>query len=296
MTAEPLGFVEVAAPAKLNLALHVGPRRADGFHEIASLMVPVTLADHLRAERLAGGGLEVRCEVAPGELNLAAKAIRLLEERLERIFDVRLTITKRTPHAAGLGGGSSDAAAALLAVDRLFGLELEPRVLYEVASAVGSDVAFFLWPGPQFATGRGQVLKEVALPALHLVIVAPSLPLSARCVYEWRDEDAEVALRDWVPVVRGLSGRVAAAQSAADVAALVHNDLEGSVIARHPEVGELRDRLLAAGALAAAMSGSGAAVFGVFDDEETAVRARAGLTSARSWYVTDVQPEPPAFG
>ncbi len=286
--------VEAAAPAKLNLALRVGPLRSDGFHDIASLMVPVTLADHIIVEHTPGSGLDVVCDVAPGEGNLAAKAIRELESRLGRTFEAKVTVEKRTPYQAGLGGGSSDAAATLLAVDRLFGLQLSAEMLYEVASAIGSDVAFFLWPGPQLATGRGQILKEVVLSGLHLVVAVPAgVRLSTPLVYGWRDEDTEVTLREWGPAVRGLSGRVAAARTVRDVAALVCNDLEESVIARRPEVGELRDRLLAAGALAAAMTGSGAAVFGLFPGEAAAVKARAALAPTRAWYVTDLQPEAP---
>ena len=116
--------VEVAAPAKLNLALLVGPVRPDGFHEIASLMLPVTLADHVTVERTPGAGLDVVCDVAPGADNLAAKLVRELEERLDRSFEVRVTIDKRVPPGGGLGGGSSDAAATLLALERLFSLDL----------------------------------------------------------------------------------------------------------------------------------------------------------------------------
>ena len=119
--------VEIGAPAKLNLALLVGPVRPDGFHEIASLMLPITLADRVVVERTPGAGLDVVCDVAPGADNLAAKLIRELGERLDRSFEVRVTIEKRVPPGGGLGGGSSDAAAALLAVERLFSLELSPE-------------------------------------------------------------------------------------------------------------------------------------------------------------------------
>jgi 4-diphosphocytidyl-2-C-methyl-D-erythritol kinase len=282
--------VEVAAPAKLNLALLAGPRRPDGFHEIASLMVPVTLADRVTAERTPGAGLDVVCEVAPGEANLAARVIRELETRLERTFEVRVTIAKQVPHGGGLGGGSSDAAATLLALERLFALELSMRLRYEVAAAVGSDVPFFLWPGPQLAMGRGQVLKPVELPGMHLVIAVPELGLSTSTVYCWRDEDVDVQLKDFASRARLLSSRAQAAASAADVAALVHNDLEASVVARQPAVGELLARLRDAGALAAAMTGSGAAVFGLFAEEDAASRARAALAPTRAWYVTDLQP------
>ena len=179
--------VEVAAPAKINLALLVGPVRSDGFHEIFSPMLPVTLADLVTARPApAGAGLAVECAVAPGEDNLAARAVRELERRLERTFDVRLSVVKRVPVAAGLGGGSSDAAAALTAVDRLFDLDLPTRLLYEVAAAVGSDVPFFLWPGPQLSMGRGTVLKEIELPEpLHVVIALPGLALATADVYRW---------------------------------------------------------------------------------------------------------------
>ncbi len=285
--------LEVAAPAKLNLALLVGPVRPDGFHEIASLMLPVTLADHVTVERTPGAGLDVVCDVAPGADNLAAKVVRELEARLDRSFEVRVTIDKRVPPGGGLGGGSSDAAATLLALERLFSLDLSLRVRYEVAGAVGSDVPFFLWPGPQLAMGRGQVLKPVELPALHLVVAIPDLGLSTAAVYRWRDEDAEVSIKEFVPKVRRLSGAVQSAATVAEVAALVVNDLEASVTARRPQVGELIARLRGAGALAAAMTGSGAAVFGVFAGEAAALAAREAVAPARAWYVTDLQPAAP---
>ena len=283
-------MVEVAAPAKLNLALLVGPVRPDGYHEIASLMLPVTLADRVVVERTPGKGLDVVCEVAPGEKNLAAKLVRELEGRLERALEVRVTITKHVPHGGGLGGGSSDAAATLQALERLFDLDLSMKVRHEVAVAVGSDVPFFLWPGPQLAMGRGQVLKDVVLPELNAVIVMPELGLSTAAVYKWRDEDAETTLKDFAPRVRDLSATVQAAKSAADVAALVHNDLEASVARRKPAVAAARDRLFELGAKAAAMTGSGAAVFGLFGSAAEAAKARAALAPARAWTVTDLQP------
>ena len=124
-------------------------------------MVPVTLADRVRVERTPGAGLDVVCDVAPGEQNLAAKLVRGLEERLGRTFDVRVTITKAIPQGAGLGGGSSDAAATLVALERLYDLDLSPKLRYDLAMDVGSDVPFFLYTAPQLAMGRGQVLKDV---------------------------------------------------------------------------------------------------------------------------------------
>ncbi len=281
--------VTVVAPAKVNLALLVGPVRPDGFHEIASLMLPVTLADRVSVLHTPGEALRVDCDVAPGDDNLAGRMVRELEKRLNRSFEAKVTIVKNVPAGAGLGGGSSDAAATLVALERLFDLDLEPRQRYEVAAAVGSDVPFFLWPGPQFATARGQVLKPVDLPELHLVIADPGISLSTRDVYGWRDEGGPSVLADFVPRARSLSQHVQSARTAADVARLIHNDLESCVVARRPEVGALRDQLLSQGALGAAMTGSGAAVFGLFADAETAARARAAL-ACRTWHVTDLQP------
>ena len=198
------------------------------------------------------------------------------------------------PAGGGLGGGSSDAAATLVALERLFALDLSPKLRYDAAAAVGSDVPFFLWPGPQIAMGRGQVLKDVELPALHLVIAVPDVGLSTAAVYGWRDEDAEVDDQG-VRAARAaaLVPRRSRRSRCKDVAALVANDLEQSVVAREPRVGELIARLREAGALAAAMTGSGAAVFGVFASAARARKAREAVAPARAWYVTDLQPSAP---
>lgn len=283
------GRVEVVAPAKLNLALLVGPLRTDGYHEIASLMAPLTLADTVTVERTPGQGLEVVCAVSPGEDNLAARIVRELETRLDRVLEVRVTISKRVPAGGGLGGGSSDAAATLVALERLFDLDLPPRLRLEVAAAVGSDVPFFLWPGPQLAMGRGQVLKAVELPESHFVVAVPDLALATRDVYGWYEAHA-ADLGAFVPRARVLSQHAQAARTTAALAPLIHNDLEACVAARCPQIGALRDRLLAEGALAAAMTGSGAAVFGLFADARGASRARAALAPTRAWHVTDLQP------
>lgn len=290
--------VEVAAPAKINLGLLVGPLRSDGFHEIFSPMLPVTLADLVTARPAPdGAGLAVECAVASGEDNLAARAVRELERRLERTFNVSLSIVKRVPAAAGLGGGSSDAAAALCALDRLFALDLPARLLYEVAGAVGSDVPFFLWPGPQLSMGRGTVLKEIELPEpLHVIIAVPGLALATADVYRWFEarpgaKRTRLAERKaFVERTQTLVARLAAARRPRDLAAVVENDLEGPVVARHPVVGELRRRLREAGAFAAAMSGSGSSVFGLFASAASAQRALAALAPTPAVYVTDLQP------
>jgi 4-diphosphocytidyl-2-C-methyl-D-erythritol kinase len=303
MSPGELRCVEVAAPAKLNLALLVGPRRRDGYHEIFSLMIPVSLADLLTAEVLAEGGLRVECVVCDGEQNLAARAAREVERRLGLSFNVRLHIEKRTPPAAGLGGGSSDATAALIALERLYDLRLPRLERYAIAAAVGSDVPFFLWPGPQLSMGRGTVLKAVMLPEpLDFVVAVPDIELPTAEVYAWRDQDLVVGLRDFAARTQRLVAAVSAARSPADLAPIIVNDLEPHVVARRPEIGALKQALLDSGALAAAMTGSGAAVFGLFASVESAEAARSrliagsGLPPARVFTVSDLQPTEPAEG
>lgn len=286
--------VEVAAPAKVNLALLVGPLRPDGFHEIFSLMLPVTLADLVTVRATPGVALTVESPVCPGDDNLAAKMVRTLEKCAERSFEVAVTISKRIPAAAGLAGGSSDAAATLIALERLFALDLSTRLRYEVAAAVGSDVPFFLWPGPQLAMGRGTVLRDVELPEpLHIVIALPAVGLSTASVYRWRDDDEGLDVRAFVDRSQHLVGRLPTLARPRDLAALIDNDLEPSVVARHPEVGALKQTLLDEGALAAAMSGSGSSVFGLFGSAARAQAALRAVSPAHAFYVTDLQPRSP---
>ena len=286
--------VQVAAAAKVNLALLVGPVRPDGFHEIFSLMLPVTLADLVTVRATPGVALAVESPVCPGDDNLAAKMVRALEERLERGFEVAVTIHKRIPAAAGLAGGSSDAAATLIALERLFALDLPTRLRYEIAAAVGSDVPFFLWPGPQLAMGRGTVLREVELPEpLHVVIALPEVGLSTAAVYRWHDDDEALDVPAFVDRSQLLVGRLPTLERPRDLAALVENDLESCVVARHPEVGVLKQALLDAGAFVAAMSGSGSSVFGLFGSSARAQAALRAVSPARAFYVTDLQPRSP---
>ncbi len=152
-----------------------------------------------------------------------------LEARLDRTFDVELTIVKRVPAAAGLGGGSSDAAAALVALERLFRLDLPAKLSYEIAAEVGSDVPFFLWPGPQFAMGRGTILREVELPEpLHLVIALPGLALSTSDVYRWHAADGEAEPKDFVARTQRLVEVVQRARRPRDLAAIVEQRPRGA--------------------------------------------------------------------
>jgi len=246
------------APAKVNLVLRVGPPRADGYHDILSLMVPLDLADtvdvtvHARA-----GGVTCRVPGRPdldGPANLAARAAALVKERFGKENAVAIRIAKRIPVTAGLGGGSSDAAAVIRALAGAFRIR-DRASLAEIALRVGSDVPFFLGRGAAWARGRGERLSPARVPPLDLVLLYPSDPrlaIRAADAYRWLDADRG-------PDAPSLPHRAVAFRPA-----LLGNDLEPPCLARRPELSTLLGRLVGRAARAAIMSGSGPTVFGVF--------------------------------
>jgi 4-diphosphocytidyl-2-C-methyl-D-erythritol kinase len=262
----------VDARAKVNLFLRVLGRRPDGYHELETLIVPITLADRLELHAHAGPGdfrtlsfsLAVRGEqhlikgVPNDESNLVARAVARLAEAAGVRGFADVLLEKRIPPAAGLGGGSADAAATLLALNDLWELGLSGESLIEVASSVGSDVPALLAGTGVLARGRGELVERVDVPAYEWAIVPLPFGVSTADAFGWWDED------------RGPSGpdprSVLLAAEAGDVMALgpmLFNDLEEPVCRRHPEVREAKDRLLDAGAAGAIMCGSGPTVAGL---------------------------------
>jgi 4-diphosphocytidyl-2-C-methyl-D-erythritol kinase len=256
------------APAKVNLVLKVGPLRGDGYHELLSLMVPLDLADGVEVRILPRAG-PVRCRVIGrpelcGPENLGARAAAAFKERFGVRSGIAVRIEKRIPVTAGLGGGSSDAAAVLRCLARAFGIE-DKAALTEVALSIGSDVPFFLGPGPAWARGRGERLLPVDLPSLPLVLVYPkdpSLAIRAGEAYRWLDE-----LRQGRTLKRRLVRPRSFSVSRAG------NDLEEACLVRRPAISPLLWLLQGVGAERAMMSGSGPTVFGVFSGMGAARRA-----------------------
>lgn len=250
------------ANCKINLGLDVLRRRADGYHDLETAMVPVCgLADRVEVTKIgvdrvefASYGIAIDC---PAEDNLCIKAYRLMRERYG-VGGVRIELEKRIPFGAGLGGGSSDATAVLKALDRLFDLHLPEAELIALAARLGSDTAFFVRNTPQLCTGRGERLTPLGLKldGYWLAIVKPREGVSTREAY-----------RSVVPRVpeRTLAERLQ--RPVGEWQGLVKNDFEPSVFAAHPEIGALKAALLRGGALYASMSGSGSSVFGLFDRE-----------------------------
>lgn len=261
------------ANCKINLGLDVLRRRADGFHDLETVMVPVAgLYDVVELRRMAVPGAVFRSEGlavdCPDEDNLCLKAFRLMCDRYG-VDGVEIRLDKRVPFGAGLGGGSADATAVVVGVDRLFGLHLGEAELIDCAAALGSDTAFFVRNTPQLCTGRGERMIPFALDlgGLTLAIVKPDEGVSTR--------EAYAGVRPRVPEVP-LSERLR--RPVAEWQGRVGNDFEPHIFAAHPAIREARDRLLDAGALYAAMSGSGSAVFGLFDlrgDKTKGERLRA---------------------
>lgn len=262
----------VRAPAKVNLALRVGPRRADGFHDVATLLVPLTLADvvAVRVARDRPGPVSCRVHGRPeldGPANLAARAAEAFRARFGVADRIAIEIEKRIPVTAGLGGGSSDAAAVLRALSRAYRLR-DAAALAEVGLAVGSDVPFFLGRGPAWGGGRGELLTPARVPRLHLVLLFPrdpGLAIRAADAYRWLDLSREAAARR--------PRKPSIPRGAAWHPAMAWNDLQGPCFDRHPELSALRAHLEGHGATAAIMSGSGPTVFGVFADPAGARRA-----------------------
>lgn len=250
------------ANCKINIGLDVLRRREDGYHELATVMYPVRgLYDELTVESAVETtfcvcGMRVDC---PDEDNLCMRAVRLMQARYG-VGGVAITLDKRVPFGAGLGGGSSDATAVILAVNALFGLRLSEAELIDCAAALGSDTAFFVRNTPQLCMGRGEVMIPVALDlsGLTLVIVKPDEGISTR--------EAYAGVQPFVPSVP-LVERLR--QPMFEWQGCIKNDFEPHILAAHPAIREARERLLAAGALYASMSGSGSAVYGLFDSRKT---------------------------
>ncbi|WP_242395572.1 4-(cytidine 5'-diphospho)-2-C-methyl-D-erythritol kinase [Anaeromyxobacter oryzisoli] len=258
------------APAKVNLVLRVGPARADGFHDILSLMVPLDLGDGVDVRVSARRG-KVTCRVPghpdlDGPSNLAARAAEAFRARFGVERGIAIRIDKRTPVTAGLGGGSSDAAAVLRCLARAFRIR-DAAALAEVGLSVGSDVPFFLGPGPAWAAGRGERLRPADVPRLDLVLVYPedpALAIRAGDAYRWLDASREG--RSPPPALRR-PGRFRPS--------LLGNDLEPACLAERPALSPLLGLLVGSGATKAIMSGSGPTVFGLFRDRSAARRAAA---------------------
>ncbi|MEY2505586.1 MAG: 4-diphosphocytidyl-2-C-methyl-D-erythritol kinase, partial [Verrucomicrobiota bacterium] len=196
--------MQVSAPAKINLSFHISGRRADSFHEIETLMAPISLADRLTIEARRGEtGIEFFCDdpsVPAGEDNLVVRAARLFQDATKVAAGLKIILEKKIPHGAGLGGGSSDAASTLLGLNELFATGLEENKLIELGAQLGSDVPFFIVRSPAICRGRGEIVAPAELPGrFRLLLVKPDFGVPTPCAYgRWR-ESREMPGVDYSP-------------------------------------------------------------------------------------------------
>ncbi len=259
--------VRIRAHAKVNLFLRVLAREADGFHGLETLFCLVDLADELRAERREGRGVSIEVEgadVGPAAENLAVRAAELLLASTREAFAVHLTLTKRVPVRAGLGGGSSDAAAALVAINRLAGDAVPRHELLQLAARLGSDVPFFL-SGAPLALGWShgeRMLRLPPLPSAPALLLSPPVPVATPEAFGWVDQARQTG---------GRRGAVAldldALSTWGDIGRMAGNDFESVVFGRHPPVRAAFEALVGTRPLVCRMSGSGSALFAVYRSE-----------------------------
>ena len=269
--------LRIRCPAKINLGLWILGRRPDGYHEIDTVMQTVSLEDELLLER-GGEGFELATRGLP----IPANSPNILERVWELIAarnppaGVRVRLTKRIPVAAGLGGGSSDAAGFLVGLDRLLGLDLSKEEIRDLAARLGSDVTFFLKGGTARATGRGEQVRHLCpAPPGWIVLATPPVAISTTWAYE----------RVKIPLT--LAGRSASILAAAiasqdwrSISPHFHNDFEDAVLSEFEVVAGLRRALDASGVLGSLLSGSGSTVFGLArtrDEAQSAARTAAAL-------------------
>ena len=257
--------LQVLCPAKVNLYLRVLGRRADGYHDLLSIMQPLSLADELLISP-APPGIILDCDqpgIPRGPGNLVWQAALEFQRATGRKVGAHIQLRKRIPVAAGLGGGSSDAAGTLLALNTLAGGPLKAELLHSLAVGLGADVPFFLGLSPAVARGIGEQLSPLQLPAYWYLLLNPGVRVSTRWVYESLDLDS---LKRYKVLEEGK-------WDPEQPAAWVHNDLESVTLKKHPELGEMLETLERLGARARGMSGSGPTLFGLFPTLEAARQA-----------------------
>lgn len=259
----------LAAPAKINLNLLVGPRRPDGFHDVDSFVARITLYDTVELQPRDDGQLRLEVlgpDCGPPDRNLALQAARLLAGDAPRGADIRLT--KRIPLGAGLGGGSSDAAAALAGLNRLWGLHLPAHRLAEMGAALGSDVPLFLGPPAARVTGRGELVRPVEVHPFHAVLLLPGLHVPTADVYR--------AFDTLPPAAGGQLDEALLASPPSAWRGLLVNDLLPAAQLVCPALAAWREAITRAG-LPVSMSGSGSSLFLLCDDHPQALAARRML-------------------
>ncbi len=278
--------ISIPAPAKINLILNVLDKRSDGYHELETIMHQISLIDIIHIElKEESITVESNSSLIPnGEDNLAWKASALFMAEAGIKAGVKIFIEKNIPVGAGLAGGSTDAAAVLLGLNSLFCLEFSTPFLEDMGAVIGSDVPFCLSRGTTLARGRGELLTSVAKgPRLNLVIVVPDFQISTAEVYSDYKLENGYHLADTDAFIKAWENC-----DIISIASHLGNGLETVSTQKHVEINIIKDDLKRLGAVNALMSGSGPAVFGIFPDHNTALKATSILRISyrQVYYVT----------
>jgi len=269
------------SPAKINLRLEVLREREDGYHELRTIFQKISLYDTLRFSLTKEKGISIRADnpdLPLGRRNLVYRAIRSMLEATDYRGGVRVEIRKRIPLGAGLGGGSSNAATAMKAMNLLLGMGRSRRELMEMGVRLGADIPFFFLEGAAVGTGIGERLKRIGLPKVWLVLIYPNFEVSTRWVYQslvLTKMRFHLNIHELLRTPEGISRNL-------------RNDLEGVVSSKYPQIEAMKRILCSAGALGALMTGSGPTVFGVFSDEGSALngyRKVKRMVRSEAWKV-----------
>lgn len=282
--------ISLKALAKINLGLDVVRRREDGYHEVRMIMQTIQLYDRLDIKRTQEPGIQIQTNLSflpVNENNLIYKAAKLLMDEFSITDGVSVKLDKRIPVAAGMAGGSTDAAAMLIGVNRLFSLGLTKRQLMERGVQIGADVPYCIMRGTALAEGIGEALSPLPpMVKCPVLIAKPSISLSTKFVYQNLKLDDTTIHPDIDRLIDDIK-----AKNLHDIAAHMGNVLETVTIPNYPVIDEIKKHMLSNGALGAMMSGSGPTVFGLFDNEDTAKKAYKAMRSshlARQVYLTSV--------
>jgi 4-diphosphocytidyl-2-C-methyl-D-erythritol kinase len=269
--------------AKINLSLRVGGKRADGYHDLETTLQTISLHDTLTMSSLDDAHIVLSCDdrrLPTNDENLVMRAAKALQSRFESAKGARIRLQKRIPMLAGLGGGSSDAAATLIGLARLWELNATKRDLASIGADLGADVPFFLDGGTARATGIGHQIES--LPDINekfLLVIKPNASISTADAYKALDERSLTSQNAKIILSTSEANKVF------DKFANLTNDFEAVVFDQEPEIRRAKNALLKAGAISALLAGSGSAVFGIFDGEDAQRRAIQAIKLETGWRV-----------
>jgi 4-diphosphocytidyl-2-C-methyl-D-erythritol kinase len=278
---EMTGSLHLQAPAKVNLRLEILKRREDGYHELRTVFQKISLHDTLHFSLKEEKGISIRADhprLPLGKKNLVHKAAQSIFKVCGYRGGVHIEIEKKIPLAAGLGGGSSNAAATLMALNKLLEIKLSQKELMEIGLGIGADVPFFFLKGAAIGSGIGDRLRKEKLPSLWYVLIYPNFEVSTRWAYEHfvlTNQQFHFNLHRFLKTPEGISR-------------ILLNHLEEVVSKRYPQINLMKEWLLSAGALGALMTGSGPTVFGLFRDTKSAAGAykrMRRLAGGKGWAV-----------